>query len=218
MAGVASLTKRDSVLVAMADYDRLGRDAFLNRHHFGRAKWWYVVHDGKQYDSKAIVGTAIGIETGHGLTSRDFSGGEASAVRKLRSLGFTVVRVRIVDESPHLPEEVAATFPEGLRSTVTINRIERSAAARLACIEAHGTACAVCGTDLADVYGPEYSGMIHVHHLYPLAGQTEQRQIDPLTDLRPVCPNCHAAIHYGSANRTIEEVRTSMGRSRRAVV
>lgn len=218
MAGIAALTKRTAVLEVMAEYDRLGRDAFLAQRGFGRAKWWHVVNDGKQYDSKAIVGAAIGVETGRALTAADFGGGEGSVVRKLRSLRFVVIRVGISELSPHLPEEVPSTFPEGLRSTVTVNRAERSAAARLACIEAHGTACTVCEADMEHVYGPEFAGMIHVHHLNPLAGQTEAREVNPRVDLRPVCPNCHAAIHYGSANRTIEEVRARIKKARKPVV
>lgn len=129
-----------------------------------------------------------------------------------------MIRVGISVESLHFPEEVPDTFPEGMRSTVTVNRVERSAAARLACIESYGTACSVCGTDLEHVYGPEFSGMIHVHHLNPFAGRLGARQVDPRVDLRPVCPNCHAAIHYGNANRTIDEVRVCMKKARKAAV
>ena len=200
----------------MTEYDRLGRDAFLNQHGFGRARWWYVLHDGKQYDSKAIVGVAVGIETGHALTAADFTGGEDTVVRKLRSLRFRVIRVGIFDESLLFPEEVPDTFSEGMRRTITVNRVERSAAARRACIEVHGTACTVCGIDLEDVYGADFAGMIHVHHLDPLAGRGEAREVDPQVDLRPVCPNCHSAIHYGNANRTIAEVQDCIKGTRSA--
>lgn len=210
MAGISSLTSRDAVLKAMAEYDRLGRDAFLDRHHFGPAKWWYVVHDGKQYDSKAMVGVAIGIQTGQPLTANDFKGGEGSAVRKLQSLGFTVLRLPVGDDSSPIPEEVADSYPEGLRTQIVVNRAERSAAARLACIAAHGSSCSVCGMSFAAVYGSDFTGLIHVHHLTPLAGRTELGQVDPRRDLRPVCPNCHAAIHYGGDNRSLDSVRDAL--------
>jgi 5-methylcytosine-specific restriction protein A len=212
MAGLSPLTDRAAVLKAIAEYDTVGRDAFLDRYGFGRAKWWYLVHNGKQYDSKAVTGAAMGHQTGTPLTAIDFKGGEASAVRKLQSLGFRVVRSEITDESSRLPEEVPASFPEGLRSTVAVNRAERSAAARLACIELHGTACSVCGIEFGEAYGPEFGGLVHVHHLTPLAGRTELRQVDPRTDLCPVCPNCHAAIHHGGANRSLDDVRRSLKR------
>ena len=214
MAGIASLTERRSVLAVMAEFDQLARDAFLKRHGFGKAKWWYAIHDGKQYDSKAIVGAAIGHQTGKPLRSTDFSGGEGSVVRKLRSLGFEVVRVEINEATVKLPEEVSDSFAEGMRTTVLVNRVERSARARIACIEVHGSACAACGVRFEDIYGIEFTGLIHVHHLVPLASRSEIRDVDPKNDLRPVCPNCHAAIHYGGGNRSIEDVQACLARSR----
>jgi 5-methylcytosine-specific restriction protein A len=218
MAGIASLTDRDAVLKALAEYDRIGRDAFLARYRFGRAKRWYVLHKGNHYESKAIVGAAFGYQHGRPLTSTDFRGGEDSAVRRLRALEFRVTGGKIEEATSRLPEEVPQTFPEGLRTTVIIDRVERSPRARAACIEIHGTACVVCGMDFETAYGPEFSGLIHVHHLNPLAGRKELAEVDPRDDLRPVCPNCHAAIHFGGANRSLEEVRGHWTRSTRPAV
>jgi len=217
MAGLASLTDRRAVLAAIEEYDRLGRDTFLAHYRFGRAKWWYLVHSGKQYDSKAIIGAAIGFQTGRALTTDDFSGGEASVVRKLHSLGFRVLR-REMSEKTALPEEVPETFPEGMRVTVTVNRAERSLAARLGCIEIHGTNCVVCGMDFEHRYGSDFAGLIHVHHLKPLGIVRQAAEVNPREELRPVCPNCHAAIHYGGMNRAIEEVQESLRQSRGATL
>jgi len=214
MAGISSLTSRDAVVQAMAEYDRLGREAFLAKYRFGSAKWWYVVHKDKQYDSKAIVGVAIGIQTGRPLTSNDYRGGEGSVVRKLNSLGFTVMRLPLTDKTTKLPEEVSESYPEGLRTAVVVNRAERSVDARLACIGVHGLECSVCGMAFSDTYGAEFTGLIHVHHLTPLAGRTTMRQVDPRRDLSPVCPNCHAAIHYGGKTRTIGAVRLALTNAR----
>src|SRR5687768_6849314 len=81
----------------------------------------------------------MGHQTDTPLTATDFSGGEAGVVRKLQTLGFRVVRLEISEESSRLPEEVPATFPEGIRSSVTVDRAERSSAARLAstCMVSH---------------------------------------------------------------------------------
>ena len=82
----------NSVLQAMAQFDELGREAFLDRYGFGRARGYFVLHDGKRYDSKAIVGAAHGF-LGHGfkpLTSSDFSGGEKTVAKQLSALGFRV--------------------------------------------------------------------------------------------------------------------------------
>jgi 5-methylcytosine-specific restriction protein A len=84
---------RSAVLAAMAEFDRLGRDTFLERYKFGRALSYFVEHDGKLYDSKAIAGYAHGQVPGQSRwTTDDFTGGENSVARHLRDrLGFTVL-------------------------------------------------------------------------------------------------------------------------------
>jgi 5-methylcytosine-specific restriction protein A len=213
MVSLAALTERTAVLEAIKDFDRRGREDFLRHHQFGKAKWWYLIHGGNQYDSKAIVGVAVGIQTGRPLTTKDFNGGEGSVVRKLRSLGFAVSRAEVNDRTAKLPEETDETFPEGLRYPITVNRAERSARARLQCISYHGTACAVCDMTFEDRYGEEFMGLIHVHHLVPLGNQSDITDVNPKTDLVPVCPNCHAAIHFGGENRTLDMIRNALGRT-----
>jgi 5-methylcytosine-specific restriction protein A len=84
--------EREQVLGAIAVCDGLGRDEFLRRYGYERARAYVLVHDGKAYDSKAIVGVAHGFLSGdeRPLTSREFSGGEMTVGRLLRRLGFTV--------------------------------------------------------------------------------------------------------------------------------
>jgi len=82
---------REAVLAAIAEYDRLGQEAFLHRHGFDRARQYVLLHDGKRYDSKAIVGVAHGYLPGEAmLTSSEFSGGRATVGRLLTGLGFHV--------------------------------------------------------------------------------------------------------------------------------
>jgi 5-methylcytosine-specific restriction protein A len=38
--------------------------------------------------------------------------------------------------------------------------------------------------------------------------------VDPIADLRPVCPNCHAVIHLNKQPFTIEDVQAMVKRSR----
>ncbi|MFD8246926.1 HNH endonuclease [Nocardia sp. NPDC059691] len=88
--GVRDIT-RPAVLAALHEYDRLGRDAFLERYGFDKAREFHLVFDGKRYDSKAIVGAAHGYLDGREpLRASEFSGGESTVARKLRELGFTV--------------------------------------------------------------------------------------------------------------------------------
>ncbi|HSA32497.1 MAG TPA: HNH endonuclease [bacterium] len=96
---------------------------------------------------------------------------------------------------------------EGGRTKVEVNRYERDRAARQACIEFHGSKCLACGIDMEQIYGSIGRGFIHVHHTTPLSSVGELRNIDPRTDLIPLCPNCHAMIHRSDPPFGLEELR-----------
>jgi hypothetical protein len=77
---------------AMEEFDRLGRDAFLEKYGFGRTREYVLQKDGRSYYSKAIAGAAHGYLPGRStLTASEFSGGEATVQKTLDSLGFKVV-------------------------------------------------------------------------------------------------------------------------------
>lgn len=84
---------------------------------------------------------------------------------------------------------------EGNIAELTLTVYERNPAARSACLDHYGTRCQVCGLDFGDVYGELGRGFIHVHHITPLSAVREAHAIDPVRDLVPVCPNCHAMLH-----------------------
>lgn len=86
------LQRRESVLKAIEAFDALGRERFLERYGFGPSRSYFLVHSGKLYDSKAMVGVAYGFENpSHGpLNSADFVGGWTTARRWLEALGFEV--------------------------------------------------------------------------------------------------------------------------------
>jgi hypothetical protein len=53
-----------------------------------------LIHNGRSYDSKAILGVAYGYATGRPLGPHDFNGGMYGAAAVLRNLGFDVRNVR----------------------------------------------------------------------------------------------------------------------------
>jgi 5-methylcytosine-specific restriction protein A len=55
-------------------------------------------------------------------------------------------------------------------------------------------------------YGVVGKGFIEVHHLIPLSDIKKEYELDPIKDLRPVCPNCHAMIHMRKPPYTPEEI------------
>ncbi|MEW2253597.1 HNH endonuclease signature motif containing protein [Streptomyces sp. NPDC006975] len=97
---------------AIEEYDRLGRDAFLKRYGFQRARRYLLVHHGGHYDSKAIAGAAHGHLPGQRpLMAREFSGGARHVARVLRGLGFEVMDDHEPDRPGHQdqPEHVGPT-------------------------------------------------------------------------------------------------------------
>ena len=107
------------------------------------------------------------------------------------------------------PSEVAAgTLPPEAVSVIGVNRWERDNDARRACVAFHGTSCAACGFSFESGYGESAAGAIAVHHVVPPSMIHSGYQLDPVADLVPLCPNCHAVAHGVNPPRTVSELRT----------
>jgi predicted HNH restriction endonuclease len=115
------------------------------------------------------------------------------------------------------PDEVVPgeSYSEGAVRRVLVNSYERDREARRKCIEHYGAKCIVCHFDFAKAYDGTVQGFIHVHHLRKLSEIGGQYKVDPIADLRPVCPNCHAIIHLRKEPYSIEEVRAMVDRARK---
>lgn len=106
-------------------------------------------------------------------------------------------------------ELVSGTFPPEAVSRAGVNRYERDADARRVCLAFHGTSCAACGMSLETAYGGAGSDVVGVHHVVPPEMLGSGYQLDPITDLVPLCPNCHAMAHHQVAvPRTVPELRS----------
>ncbi|MFF2776450.1 HNH endonuclease [Streptomyces sp. NPDC058052] len=88
---------RGAVLKAIAEYDELGRDGFLAHYGFKEARSYVLVHEGREYDSKAVAGVAHQWDQGRPLKAHEFSGGKEHAVAWLRRVGFQVKAVKNPD-------------------------------------------------------------------------------------------------------------------------
>jgi len=102
------------------------------------------------------------------------------------------------------------TFVEGSTSQVLQTRYERNIYARDACLRHHGYTCKVCELNFEETYGSIGYKFIHVHHLTPVSTIGKEYVVNPVDDLRPVCPNCHAMLHRQSPPLTIEELKQIM--------
>ena len=108
-----------------------------------------------------------------------------------------------------IAEEIVApeNFQEGAKHSIIVNAYERNMPAREACIKHFGAQCSVCGFQFGEHYGDLFRDYIHVHHLVSLSQIGKEYTINPMNDLRPVCPNCHSIIHRRNPPYTIEEVK-----------
>lgn len=131
---------------------------------------------------------------------------------------------RVKSPVPAIPPVEPARFPdevgesalwEGAKKEVLVNRYERNEEARRVCLAHHGAVCQACEADMGSTYGPLGEGYVHVHHKVPLSEIGEGYVVDPINDLVPVCPNCHAMLHRPERVLTVEELRAIIS-SRRA--
>ena len=108
--GLKEISDPGAVEKAIEEFDELGRDEFLAKYGFKKARQFYVELHGSLYDSKAILGAAHGFQfPEHGpLTWNEFSGGERTTRKKLSDLGFVVT-----SKGPQTDEDSDEVLPVG---------------------------------------------------------------------------------------------------------
>ena len=102
---------------------------------------------------------------------------------------WTLARCSMTDGARHV------VYEEGRRFEVRSTAIERSPAARRACLDHFGPTCVACGFNFLDEYGEMGDGFIHVHHRSDISSTPGPYSVDPIKHLVPLCPNCHAMVH-----------------------
>lgn len=103
-----------------------------------------------------------------------------------------------------------AKYSEGKAKKVLVNSFERNPIARKKCIEHYGLNCQVCNFNFKDKFGKLGNNFIHVHHKINIALIGDEYSVNPITDLIPVCPNCHAMLHKRNPAYSIEELKNIM--------
>ena len=115
MATFSSLSSQN-VLQAIAEYDSRGSAGFLDVYGFEPFPGYALVHEGRSYDLRAVVGVAHRFATGRLATSEEFGSSTASAIAILRKRGFDVtepaVAVRAAPvRAPRAPRAPAVRKP-----------------------------------------------------------------------------------------------------------
>ena len=110
-------------------------------------------------------------------------------------------------DSPESSSDLSDVLTEGQQTSITLTVYERNSVARRRCIEHYGSSCSGCGFSFGRVYGQSFVDYIQVHHLIRVSVRTGEYEIDPIHDLRPICPNCHVVIHSRRPPLTLEELK-----------
>lgn len=120
-------------------------------------------------------------------------------------MGMILSLSNVVPLEPPVTLDIPQT--EGTARKVLTTRYERSPINRALCLAVKGYSCAVCGMNFQDTYGDLGRNFIHVHHAVSVSKMGGDYLVDPLKELFPVCPNCHAMIHRSDPPMAVEELR-----------
>jgi 5-methylcytosine-specific restriction protein A len=96
---------------------------------------------------------------------------------------------------------------EGKTVEAISQRYERKPVNREICLSVRGRRCYCCNMDFGELYGPSADGYIEVHHITPASDMGSGYQINPVTELVPICSNCHSVVHLATPPRSVEEVK-----------
>lgn len=130
-------------------------------------------------------------------------------VDELEAIWFDFIKSSKLRNNPFVPtdDDTEKTYSEGTPNQVALTKYERNPFARKTCLEFYGYTCTVCTFNFQDKYGAVGKDFIHVHHLTQISKARKKGDINPINDLRPVCPNCHAMIHRRKEGYSIVEVK-----------
>ena len=131
-------------------------------------------------------------------------------VEELERVWFHFLSTSEIKSNIFLPSdsENERIFIEGNANQVILTKYERDPFARKICIKYYGLSCSVCNFNFENTFGQLGKDFIHVHHLTQLSTTGKNQETNPIKDLRPVCPNCHAMLHRKNPALTIDELKS----------
>lgn len=101
-------------------------------------------------------------------------------------------------------------YTEGRVYQVIQNKYERNPVNRELCLSVNGYNCKICGFNFEKKYGELGHGFIHVHHIKMISSYGGEHFLNPVKDMIPVCPNCHAMLHRRNPPYTPEELKEKL--------
>jgi hypothetical protein len=204
---------REAVLKGIEEYDALGQPAFLHRYGFDRARQYVLVHDGKRYDSKAIVGVAHGFLPGK---TRWLPTSSAAPTAAQSRIAGSRISSRAAAWSIRCTPDQGITGGtdrgrDNSRAERTSALLIRSQDARLAVLLRSEGHCENprCTGEIQD-RTDKGRAILEVDHIHDLAlgGPDDPSQMIAL------CPNCHVIKTRGSTRHGLKKVFLEEARRR----
>ena len=215
---IYKVTDPDAVRAAVAECESLGREAFLERYGFGKARRFFLKIGRRRYDSKAIVAVAFRHQyKGAPALENGFGGGERKVGTVLARMGFEVEgmsrlpRTRPTLDAESLERQAAIVErdlkrgprrpPDGntapKRSSRNANVYRRDpAVVGWVRWEARGK-CELCRqSPFLTAAGRRY---LEVHHLRRLVDGGP----DVTSNAVALCANCHRELHHGKTMQSL---------------
>lgn len=124
------------------------------------------------------------------ITDPELSFEEMATEWAILAAGMMLSLLNVVPVEPEV-----TGYSDGQEKQILSNRYERNRLNRELCLQANGYTCRICGFNFERKYGMIGKRFIHVHHIDQLSISGGAHVIDPVHDLIPVCPNCHAMLH-----------------------
>ncbi len=105
-------------------------------------------------------------------------------------------------------EPTPGSLPSRAVRRVLTNTYEQDPELRRTVLAHRGSACQACGLDMEQRYGTVARDLVQVHHVTPLGFVDGDYEIDPLSDLVPLCGSCHVVAHSRWPDPySVEEIR-----------
>lgn len=176
--------KRDSVFEVIEDYEYVSKDESLL---------------GYQHQRKAIL---------RDINAEQLWNSMGKKVAEGENIRWSLAKCIKTEKTEN------TLYEEGTKHSILSTVVERNALARQACIDHYEYKCQICFFDFVDKYGELGKNFIHVHHIEDISLKKRQYNVDPIRDLIPVCPNCHAMLHRKRPAITPDELRKILNKSK----
>lgn len=156
-------------------------------HHLG------LVKDHKNFFDKYSIERAIQVLNKQGL-------GEL--------VNLLLINTKIILETEAEDGLTSVVDMEGKKREIYTVKYERNPKLREIAVKLHGYKCKACSFDFEATYGTLGNRFIEVHHIKPLYTLKGEVEVNPQTDLVPLCANCHRIVHRKRNEIiTIEELK-----------